>query len=115
MRGKWDLNTEELHYWERRAIREIEDLQNKISPIIDLTREDITPFQVNQVLETLGWKRYNEFSSIEGGRYAFYKKHGSLSLAVYCSTLTFELVVYLQENFEKVDFKRNHIKSMLSE
>ena len=115
MRGKWDLNTEELSYWKRRAIREIEDLQNKTSTIIDLTREDITPYQVNQVLESLGWKRYNEFSSIEGGRYAFYKKDGLLSLAVYCSALTFELAVYLRENFEKVDFKYQHIKNMLSE
>lgn len=54
MRGKWELTDEELKYWQANAKGQAEAMQRDEIKIVDLTREDITPFQVNQVLESLG-------------------------------------------------------------
>lgn len=71
MRGRWDLNEEELAYWQANAIGQTKMMQEDKIHIVDLTKENITPYQVNQVLTSLGWNRYNEFNGLEGDRYAF--------------------------------------------
>ena len=53
MRGKWELTDEELKYWQANAKSQTEAIQRNEIKIVDLTRGDITPFQVNQVLESL--------------------------------------------------------------
>lgn len=82
--------------------------------IVDLTKENITPYQVNQVLTSLGWNRYNEFNGLEGDRYALYSKEGYRDIVLYASILTFELIVFLKKDLNTSDFKKNHIKEMLS-
>ena len=68
MRGRWDLNEEELAYWQANAIGQTKMMQKDEIHIVDLTKENITPYQVNQVLTSLGWDRYNEFNGLEGDR-----------------------------------------------
>ena len=114
MRGRWDLNEDELAYWQANAIGQTEMMQEDKIRIVDLTKENITPYQVNQVLTSLGWNRYNEFDGLEGDRYAFYSKEGCRDIVLYASILTFELAVYLKKDLDTSDFKKNHIKEMLS-
>lgn len=114
MRGRWDLNEEELAYWQANAIGQTEMMQKDEIHIVDLTKENITPYQVNQVLTSLGWNRYNEFNGLEGDRYAFYSKEGYRNIVLYASILTFELIVFLKKDLNTSDFKKNHIKEMLS-
>ena len=117
MRGKWGLTDEELKYWQANAKGQTEAMQRNEIKIVNLTRGDITPFQVNQVLESLGWKRYNEFHGYEGDRYAYYKHWNDTyrDIVVYGSILTFELAVFLKDNMEEIDFKNNHVREMLDE
>ena len=68
MRGHWDLTEQELAYWQANAAGQTQAMTDEKIKIVDLTREDITPYQVNQVLESLGWERYNEFSGFKGDR-----------------------------------------------
>lgn len=114
MRGRWDLNEEELAYWQANAIGQTEMMQEDKIHIVDLTKENITPYQVNQVLTSLGWNRYNEFNGLEGDRYALYSKEGYRDIVLYASILTFELIVFLKKDLNTSDFKKNHIKEMLS-
>jgi len=114
MRGRWDLNEDELAYWQANAIGQTEMMQKDKIRIVDLTKENITPYQVNQVLTSLGWNRYNEFDGLEGDRYAFYSKEDCRDIVLYASILTFELAVYLKKDLDTSDFKKNHIKEMLS-
>ena len=117
MRGKWELTDEELKYWQANAKGQTEAMQRNKIKIVNLTRGDITPFQVNQVLESLGWERYNEFHGYEGDRYAYYKHWNDTyrDIVVYGSILTFELAVFLKDNMEEIDFKNNHVRKMLDE
>lgn len=114
MRGRWNLNEDELAYWQANAIGQTEMMQKDKIRIVDLTKENITPYQVNQVLTSLGWNRYNEFDGLEEDRYAFYNKEGCRDIVLYASILTFELAVYLKKDLDTSDFKKNHIKEMLS-
>ena len=114
MRGRWGLNEEELAYWQANAIGQTKMMQKDEIHIVDLTKENITPYQVNQVLTSLGWDRYNEFNGLEGDRYAFYRKEGCRDIVLYASILTFELVVFLKKDLNTSEFKKNHIKEMLS-
>lgn len=114
MRGRWDLKEDELAYWQANAIGQTEMMQKDEIHIVDLTKENITPYQVNQVLTSLGWNRYNEFNGLEGDRYAFYSKEGCRDIVLYASILTFELIVFLKKDLNTSDFKKNHIQEMLS-
>lgn len=115
MRGKWELDEQELKYWQANALGQTKQMSEGKLDIVDLTREDITPFQVDQVLTSLGWERYDELHGYEGDRYAFYRHEGYRDIIMYGSIITFELVIYLKENFEKTEFKNFHIKTMLEE
>lgn len=115
MRGRWDLTEQELAYWQANAAGQTKAMSDGKIKIVDLTREDITPYQVNQVLESLGWERYNEFSGFEGDRYAFYRHDNLRDIVIYGSVLTFELAVFLKENMEDISFKENHVREMLAE
>lgn len=114
MRGRWELTGDDLKYWIANAKGQTLMMhKNKIS-IVDLTKENITPYQINQVLELLGWEIYNEFSGLEGNRYYYYRKEGLRDIVVYANILTFELIVFLKKDIENIDFKKNHIKEMLN-
>lgn len=115
MRGRWNLDEQELKYWQANALGQTVQMTKGELDLVDLTREDISPYQVNQVLTSLGWERYDEFNGLEGDRYAFYRHEGYRDIVLYGSILTFELVVYLKENFDKNDFKKEHSKKMLGE
>lgn len=114
MRGTWELNSQDLKYWQTNALAQTSQLSAGELTIVDLTKENITPYQVNQVLESLGWERYNEFPGYEGDRYVFYRHVGYKDIVLYASILTFECYIYLQENFSKSDFRNEHIERMLS-
>lgn len=47
MRGRWDLKEDELAYWQANAIGQTEMMQKDEIHIVDLTKENITPYQVN--------------------------------------------------------------------
>ena len=115
MRGRWDLIEQELAYWQANAAGQTQAMTDGKIKIVDLTREDITPYQVNQMLESLGWERYNEFSGFEGDRYAFYRHDNLRDIVVYGSILTFELAIFLKDDMESISFKKNHVREMLAE
>lgn len=114
MRGTWDLSGQDLKYWQTNALAQTAQLSAGDLTIIDLTKENITPYQVNQVLESLGWERYNEFPGYEGDRYVFYRHANYKDIVLYASILTFECYIYLQENFSKNTFRKEHIERMLN-
>ena len=93
------------------------DLKNYIHPVkIDsLSPTELRAGRIlfsSQVLESLGWERYNEFHGYEGDRYAYYKHWNDTyrDIVVYGSILTFELAVLLKDNMEEIDFKNNHVR-----
>ena len=114
MRGEWELDEQDLQYWQTNALAQTKKLTKNELKIVDLTKENITPYQINQVLESLGWERYNEFPGYEGDRYVFYRCVGYKDIVFYASILTFECYIYLQEDFEKCDYKQKHIERMLA-
>lgn len=113
MRGRWELTGDDLKYWLANAEGQTLMMSRNEISIVDLTKENITPYQVNQVLELLGWERYNEFSGFDGDRYCYYKREGYRDIVVYASLLTFELAIFLKKDMEDINFKENHVREML--
>lgn len=115
MRGKWELTKDELKYWQATANGQTEAMIRNDINIVDLSRADITPYQVDKVLTSLGWiSTYEE----EGNNYdcwTCYSREGNYrDIIVYFCGLTFELAVYLRSDMEEMDFKKEHALAMLS-
>ena len=59
MRGKWNLREWEKLHWTAFFERKIEELKSKRIPAIDLTKEDLCPENVIDILEAMGYE-YDE-------------------------------------------------------
>ena len=96
MRGEWKLRDWEEEHWIRKMESYIRDLcRNKNK--IDLTKEDINPYQVREVLEKIGWECDDDIE--ENGWeqdmwMRFYSPHYSNRLVVFSCGMTFSLEMY---------------------
>ena len=73
MRGKWYLSEEELKNWAPRVEADIKELLRTGDDDIDYTETDLNPFQLGEIVESLGWEE-NEVdrNGWEQDRWAYY-------------------------------------------
>lgn len=98
MRGEWKCRAWELDYWGRKLESDIEFAYTHDNETMDYTKYDITPGQIGQVLESLGW----EFDHVERDkdyRYETYynEKYDGHYLIVSACIDDFKLEVYFVE------------------
>ena len=62
MRGEWNLREWEKPHWTAFFERKIEELKSKRIETIDLTKEDLCPENVIDILEAMGYE-YDDFSA----------------------------------------------------
>ena len=115
MRGKWLLTKDELKEWQHYAITKTEQFRKDEIAIVDLTTKDITPYQVHQVLISLGWTYIKQKDGYEQNYWDYYTKDGEPDTIIYHSAMTFELAVYLARDMNSINFKNNHRHTMIEE
>lgn len=101
MRGQWHLRDWELDLWKRKIEHYILYLERKKEDI-DLSEENINPYQVREVLETLGWEHTDSDSNGWEQDHWMYFRHPNhkITLTVFSSGMTFELKLYISDEEE---------------
>lgn len=100
MRGEWNLRDWEEEHWSRKMTSYIQTLfrgKNKI----DLTKEDINPYQVWNILETLGWEREDDIDTNGWEQdmwMRFYNPHYPYRIVVFSCGMTFQLEMSLEDD-----------------
>ena len=99
MRGNWNLSAGEAAYWQEVITNKLNYLiENKDSiDDIDLSQEDISPYQLYNVLEYLGYERDDlETNGWEQDTWARYSNNEErISLCIFSCGMTFELKIML--------------------
>ena len=100
MRGEWKLRDWEEEYWLHKMGSYIQTLfrgKNKIN----LTQEDINPYQVREILEELGWEQ-NDDTDTNGWEQdmwmRFSNPHYPYRLIVFSCGMTFQLEISLEDD-----------------
>lgn len=98
MKGEWRCRDWELDYWGRKLKSDIEFAYTHDDKTLNYTKYDITPGQIGQVLESLGW----EFSHLERDkdyRYETYynEEYDGYYLIVSACIDNFKLKIYFIE------------------
>ena len=100
MRGQWNLREWELDHW-KNIIRLSIDRLNLGVETIDLSDKDINPYQVQTVLEALGWEHDEEADINNGWEMDFwmYFRHPDSDkiLVIAACGMRFSLELYYQE------------------
>ena len=102
MRGQWHLRDWELDLWKNKIERNISWLERHYQDNIDLTEENINPYQVWSILETLGWERIGYDSNGWELDHWMYFKHPDhkITLTVVSCGMTFKLKLYIGDEEE---------------
>ena len=109
MRGKWELNDQELKFYQAMFNGLALLVKKKELKLVDLTYQDISPIQVEQVLTSLGWKVKNIEIGIELDSWTTFTQPRHEDIILYSSGLTFECVIYLsclKENFSSKEYHK---------
>lgn len=100
MRGEWQLRDWEQEYWIRKIESYIQDLCRNTDKI-DLTKEDINPYQLWKILELLGWERDDDVDT-NGWELdmwmTFYNPHYYYDLIVFSCGMTFSLEMFWRDD-----------------
>lgn len=100
MRGKWQLADWELESWKRKLNMFIVQLSRGAKEI-NLTERDINPYQVETVLEELGWEEIDmpDTNGWEQDRWNEFRhpNYPDKVLIVFSCGITFELKIYFKE------------------
>jgi len=115
MRGRWNLTEQELKYWKANAEGQAKAIILGESGIVDLSREDITPMQVDEVLSSLGWVNYEFIKDDEFGVWFHYSRKGNQDITLYVNGLTFEMCIYVKSDIENFSMKDLHVTEMNGE
>lgn len=101
MRGQWHLRDWELDLWKRKIEYYISYIERKKEDI-DLSEENINPYQVRAVLEILGWEYTDSDSNGWEQDHWMYFKHPDhkITLTVFSCGMTFELKLYTGDEEE---------------
>ena len=108
MRGKWELNDQELKFYQAMFNGLALPVKKKELKLVDLTYQDISPIQVEQVLTSLGWKAKNIEIGIELDSWTTFTQPRHEDIILYSSGLTFECVIYLSCLKENFSIKEYH-------
>lgn len=99
MRGEWNLRDWEEQHWTYKIEKYIQNLfrgQNKI----DLTKEDINPYQIWQILESLGWERDDDMDTNGWEQdmwMYFYNPNYLHKIIVFSCGMTFKFEMFLED------------------
>ena len=101
MRGEWKCRDWELDYWGRKLKADIAFIYNhcdSTDETLDYTKCDITPGQIGQVLEFLGWE-FNDLERDKDYRYETYynEEYEGYHLIVSACIDDFQLKIYFVE------------------
>jgi hypothetical protein len=99
MRGHWNLNSGEAAYWTEvvdEKLRYLVEHKDEIDDI-DLSQEDIGPYQLYSILESLGFERDDwEDNGWEQDTWArFSHAQRDMDICVFSCGMTFELTMCL--------------------
>lgn len=83
-------------------------IKRKELKLIDLTNQDISPVQVEQVLVSLGWRVKSVETGIELDSWTTFTRPRHKDIILYSSGLTFECVIYLSSLKEDFSIKEYH-------
>ena len=100
MKGEWHLRDWEQEYWIRKMEGYIRDLCRNTNKI-DLTKEDINPFQIREILELLGWECDEDVETTGWEQdmwMRFYSPHYYHRLVVFSCGMTFSLEMYWEDD-----------------
>ena len=100
MRGEWQLRDWESEYWMRKVESYIQELRRNTDKI-DLTKEDINPYQLWQVLELLGWERDDDVDTNGWEQdmwMTFRNPHYDNDLVVFSCGMTFSLEMFWRDD-----------------
>ena len=100
MRGEWQLRDWESEYWMRKVESYIQELRRNTDKI-DLTKEDINPYQLWQVLELLGWERDDDVDTNGWEQdmwMTFHNPHYTSDLVVFSCGMTFSLEMFWRDD-----------------
>ena len=92
MRGEWNLRDWETEYWCSFFEKKIEYLKAGYSQKIDLTKEDLCPENVIDILNILGYKDHDhDINGWEQDTWIPFSKENEDSLMLYYCGRTFEM------------------------
>ena len=104
MRGKWNMREWEIDLWKGVIQKHIERLKNSITEDeIDLTEENINPYQVSTIMKELGWESDEvETNGWEQERWEYFSHpdYPGQTICVFSCGLTFELSISLSTENE---------------
>ena len=92
MRGEWNLREWETEYWCSFFKKKIEYLKAGYSKKIDLTKENLCPENVIDILKLLGYKDYDhDINGWEQDTWISFSKENEDTLMLYYCGRTFEM------------------------
>ncbi len=103
MRGKWNMRDWEIDLWKGVIQKHIDRLKNSITEDeIDLTEENINPYQVGIIMKELGWESDEvEMNGWEQERWEYFSHPDcNYRICLFSCGQTFELSLFYSEEEE---------------
>lgn len=103
MRGKWNMRDWEIELWEGLLQKHIDWLKySRTEDKIDLTEENINPYQVGVIMERLGWHSNEvEMNGWEQDRWEYFSHPDfECRICLFSCGQTFELSLFYCEEEE---------------
>lgn len=95
MRGQWHLTKFEKKIYPLIIKWHIMRLENEIVDKVEFTRMNINPYQLQEMLEDMGYYQdYFETNGWEQDCWAGYKKEGHTPITIFSCGMTFDLTLY---------------------
>ena len=98
MRGEWNLREWERPYWSAFFEKEIEELESDSIKTVDLTKEDLCPENVIDILEAMGYESNDcAINGWEQDTWISFSKENEDTLILYYCGRTFKMELMLAD------------------